>query len=51
MKIRTHLDNTGLAPADQVWSAIGEDTYDGAPTAAPATRLASARPRRRPSPT
>ena len=34
MKIRTHQDDTGLAAEGEVWTAIDEDTYDGAPDSA-----------------
>lgn len=30
MKIRATEDNTGFAPPDSRWSAIDNDTYDGA---------------------
>lgn len=30
MKIVTTEDNTGIAPRDSLWSAVDDDTYDGA---------------------
>ncbi len=39
MKIVTNLTCPGVAPDNMAYSAVDEDTYDGAPDSAPIARL------------